>query len=107
MIAEQQKNFFETVLSRFCVPRLSLGARGLRTRWGDSVAARSQRSFIALARRRGRSVVFRGGAFMTLPSDVGMFRNAGKLFGDVRRLENEIHAACCNRAARHRVVSRR
>ena len=107
MIAEKQKNFFETVLSRFCIPRLSFGARGLRTRWRSSVAARRQRSFIVLVRRRGRPVVFRGVAFMTLTRDVGMLRNAGELFGDVLRLENEIHAARRNRAARHRVVLRR
>src|SRR4029450_11144205 len=80
MIAEEQENFSETVLSRFGGPRSSFGARGLRTRWGSSVAARRQRSFIALVRRGGRPVVFRGVAFMTLARHVGTFRKAGDIF---------------------------
>jgi hypothetical protein len=60
MIAEEQENFFETVLSRFAVSRLSFGARGLRTRSRSFVAALRQRSFIVLVRRLGRPIVFRG-----------------------------------------------
>src|SRR4030095_16585492 len=59
MIAKEQENFFETVLSRLGVPRLSFGARGLRPRSRSFWAARRQRSFIVLVRRLGSPVVFR------------------------------------------------
>jgi hypothetical protein len=42
-----------------------------------------------------------------LPGYIRMLCYAGELFGNALRRENEIHAACGNRAARHRVVSGR
>jgi hypothetical protein len=44
---------------------------------------------------------------MKLTRDVRMLRNAGEFFGDVLRLENEIHASRRHRAPRHRIVSGR
>src|SRR5262249_55014761 len=107
MVAEEQQNFLKTVLFDFGVCPISFAAHTLCTPWRGSVAARWARSFIVLVRRRGGPGVFRRDAFMRLTRDIGMFRNMGELFGDVLRLQNEIHAARRNRAARHRVVSRR
>src|SRR5436190_17488738 len=81
MITQQKQNFLETVFS--------------------SALFRGLLAFLLLAFRRGERRT------EGLSCHIWMLGNAGQLFGDALRRQNEIHTACRDGAARHRVISGR
>ena len=105
MVAQEEQNFLEAVVSRLAASPLQLRRAPARAPCAAfRVRPRAAASHRPRAPSRTPGRLPPDAEFGRSPSDVGMLRNAGEFLRDVLRRENEIHAARRHRAARHRVV---